>query len=89
MPHAQPGSGAELPAEITACFAAMRAASCAERMPSLQRRVLDTRGEPIPGLLAVGEAADFGGGGACGKRSLEGTVLPGCIMTAKAAVAGL
>ncbi len=51
----------------------------------LASRVLDARGEPIPGLYAVGEAAGFGGGGASGKRSLEGTFLPGCILTARAA----
>ena len=32
-----------------------------------------------------GEAAGFGGGGASGKRSLEGTFLPGCILTARSA----
>lgn len=51
----------------------------------LHSRVLDARGEPIGGLFCVGEAAGFGGGGASGKRSLEGTFLPGCIMTARAA----
>ncbi|MCA0241829.1 MAG: FAD-binding protein [Proteobacteria bacterium] len=51
----------------------------------LQSRVLDAAGEPIAGLYGVGEAAGFGGGGACGKRSLEGTFLPGCILTARAA----
>ncbi|MFC5429896.1 hypothetical protein ACFPTO_13965 [Paraburkholderia denitrificans] len=30
-------------------------------------------------------ARSLGGGGACGKRSLEGMFLPGCVMTAKAA----
>jgi hypothetical protein len=42
-------------------------------------------GEPIPGLYAVGEAAGFGGGGAHGKGSLEGTFLAGCILTGRAA----
>ncbi|WP_342113413.1 FAD-dependent oxidoreductase [Pseudoduganella sp. OTU4001] len=51
----------------------------------MQSRVLGVDGRPLAGLYAVGEAAGFGGGGACGKRSLEGTFLPGCIMTAKAA----
>lgn len=51
----------------------------------LQSRVLDAAGQPLPGLYCVGEAAGFGGGGACGKRSLEGTFLPGCILTARAA----
>jgi predicted oxidoreductase len=51
----------------------------------LQSRVLDQAGQPIAGLYCVGEAAGFGGGGASGKRSLEGTFLPGCILTARAA----
>ncbi len=51
----------------------------------LQSRVLDAAEQAIPGLYCVGEAAGFGGGGASGKRSLEGTFLPGCILTAKAA----
>ena len=52
-------------------------------------RVLDTSGEPLPGLYAVGEAAGFGGGGASGKRSLEGTFLSGCILTARKAAAAI
>ena len=51
----------------------------------LQSRVLDGAGRPIAGLYCVGEAAGFGGGGANGKRSLEGTFLPGCILTGRAA----
>jgi uncharacterized protein len=51
----------------------------------LHSRVLDGGGRPVDGLYCVGEAAGFGGGGASGKRSLEGTFLPGCIMTARAA----
>lgn len=51
----------------------------------LQSRVLDADDSPIPGLYCVGEAAGFGGGGTSGKRSLEGTFLPGCILTARAA----
>ena len=51
----------------------------------LQSRVLDGQGEPVAGLYCVGEAAGFGGGGSNGKRSLEGTFLPGCILTARAA----
>jgi predicted oxidoreductase len=51
----------------------------------LQSRVLGADGQPIAGLYCVGEAAGFGGGGANGKRSLEGTFLPGCILTARAA----
>jgi uncharacterized protein len=51
----------------------------------LASRVLDSAGGPIPGLFAIGEAAGFGGGGASGRRSLEGTFLSGCILTARAA----
>ncbi len=51
----------------------------------LHSRVLNRRGEAIAGLYCVGEAAGFGGGNSNGKRSLEGTFLPGCILTAKAA----
>ncbi len=51
----------------------------------LESRVLAKTGEPIPGLYAIGEAAGFGGGGASGRRSLEGTFLSGCILTARAA----
>ena len=51
----------------------------------LQSRVLDTQGQAIEGLYAVGEAAGFGGGGANGRKSLEGTFLSGCILTAHAA----
>jgi len=49
----------------------------------LHSRVLDAADQPIEGLYSVGEAAGFGGGGACGKRSLEGTFLPGCVLTAR------
>ena len=51
----------------------------------LDCRVLDRSGNPLPGLYAVGEAAGFGGGGTSGKRSLEGTFLSGCILTARRA----
>ena len=44
---------------------------------------------PIDGLFAIGEAAGFGGGGASGRRSLEGTFLSGCILTARAAAESL
>lgn len=47
--------------------------------------VLGENNQTVPGLYCVGEAAGFGGGGSNGKRSLEGTFLPGCIMTARAA----
>jgi len=49
----------------------------------LAGRVLACDGQTMPGLYAVGEAAGFGGGGASGKRSLEGTFLSGCILTAR------
>jgi hypothetical protein len=55
----------------------------------LDGRVLDAAGEPLPGLYAVGEAAGFGGGGASGKRSLEGTFLSGCILTARKTAAAI
>lgn len=51
----------------------------------LHSRVLDARQQPVDGLYCVGEAAGFGGGGVSGRRSLEGTFLPGCILTARAA----
>ena len=51
----------------------------------LESRALSAAGQPIPGLYAIGEAAGFGGGGASGRRSLEGTFLAGCILTARAA----
>ncbi|AFU98569.1 FAD-dependent oxidoreductase [Simiduia agarivorans] len=51
----------------------------------LHSRVLTGTGEPIAGLYAIGEAAGFGGGGASGKRSLEGTFLAGCVLTARKA----
>ncbi len=51
----------------------------------LDSQVLNIQGQPIEGLYAVGEAAGFGGGGASGKRSLEGTFLSGCILTARQA----
>lgn len=51
----------------------------------LQSRVLNASGGALQGLYCVGEAAGFGGGGASGKRSLEGTFLSGCILTGRAA----
>lgn len=51
----------------------------------LQSRALDSNNQPIAGLYCVGEAAGFGGGNCNGIRSLEGTFLPGCILTARAA----
>jgi predicted oxidoreductase len=55
----------------------------------LQSRVLRPDGEPIPGLYAAGEAAGFGGGGMHGKRSLEGTFLGGCVLTARRAAGAI
>jgi predicted oxidoreductase len=51
----------------------------------LESRVLSTRGEPIPGLYAAGEAAGFGGGGISGLKSLEGTFISNCILNARMA----
>ncbi|MBI3130841.1 MAG: FAD-binding dehydrogenase [Acidobacteria bacterium] len=48
----------------------------------LDGSVVDAAGEPLPGLYALGEAAGFGGGGMNGKRTLEGTLLGGCILGA-------
>ncbi len=48
-------------------------------------RVLGNQNTPIDGLYAIGEAAGFGGGGASGLKSLEGTFLSGCILTAQIA----
>jgi len=55
----------------------------------LDSRVLDTRGEAIPGLYAAGEAAGFGGGGMNGLRGLEGTFLGGCIYGGRRAAAAI
>lgn len=44
---------------------------------------------PIPNLYAIGEAAGFGGGGMHGRRSLEGTFLGGCLITARVAAASI
>lgn len=51
----------------------------------LSSRVLSESEEVIPNLYAVGEAAGFGGGGIHGKRSLEGTFLGSCVLTARIA----
>ena len=50
---------------------------------NLKSQVLNAQGDIIPGLYATGEAAGFGGGGIHGKRTLEGTFLGGCILTAR------
>jgi predicted oxidoreductase len=51
----------------------------------LSSRVLQSSGEPLPGLYAAGEVAGFGGGGVHGYRSLEGTFLGGCLFSGRAA----
>ena len=51
----------------------------------LESRVLNSSGEPISGLFAVGETAGFGGGGIHGRGSLEGTFLGSCILTGRLA----
>ena len=51
----------------------------------LDGRVLDSAGQPIPGLYAAGEASGFGGGGMHGYRSLEGTFLGGCLFSGRTA----
>jgi len=48
-------------------------------------RVLADNDTVMDDFYAVGEAAGFGGGGASGLKSLEGTFLSGCILTAQAA----
>lgn len=56
---------------------------------NLCSQVLQQNQQTVTGLYAVGEAAGFGGGGMCGKRSLEGTFLTGCILTAINAAADI
>jgi predicted oxidoreductase len=51
----------------------------------LSGRVLRPGGEVFPGLYAAGEVAGFGGGGMHGYRSLEGTVLGGCLFSGRVA----
>jgi len=51
----------------------------------LSSRVLQSNGEPLPGVYAAGEAAGFGGGGMHGYRALEGTFLGGCIFSGRVA----
>ncbi|MFP7298004.1 FAD-binding dehydrogenase [Neobacillus niacini] len=51
----------------------------------LSGRVLDTAGNPVPGLYAAGEVSGFGGGGLHGYRALEGTFLGGCLFTGRQA----
>lgn len=51
----------------------------------IEARVLDTAGEPVPGLYAAGEVAGFGGGGMHGYNALEGTFLGGCLFSGRIA----
>ncbi len=52
---------------------------------NIDSQVMDNDDKVIDGLFAIGEAAGFGGGGANGKKSLEGTFLSGCILSAQQA----
>jgi uncharacterized protein len=58
-------------------------------LTDLESRALDSAGQPIQGLYAVGEAAGFGGGGVHGLRALEGTFLGGCILSGRIAAASI
>jgi uncharacterized protein len=51
----------------------------------LSGQVLNSAGEPIPGLYAAGEVSGFGGGGVHGYRALEGTFLGGCLFSGRVA----
>lgn len=51
----------------------------------LSGRVLNSKGQAIPGLYAAGEVSGFGGGGVHGYRALEGTFLGGCLFTGRTA----
>jgi len=55
----------------------------------LRSRVLDGKGQEIPGLWAVGEAAGFGGGGIHGRGALEGTFLATSVLSARIAARDL
>lgn len=52
---------------------------------NLNSQVLNDNDQSINGLYAIGEASGFGGGGANGEKSLEGTFLAGCLLTAQQA----
>ena len=52
-------------------------------------KVLSKKGQPIPGLYAVGEAAGFGGGGLHGKAALEGAFLGACVLTGRRAATSI
>jgi uncharacterized protein len=51
----------------------------------LSGRVLNSQGEPVPGLYAAGEVSGFGGGGVHGYRALEGTFVGGCLFSGRVA----
>lgn len=51
----------------------------------LSGRVLNSAGDPVPGLYAAGEVCGFGGGGVHGYRALEGTFVGGCLFTGRVA----
>ncbi|MBB2478854.1 FAD-binding dehydrogenase [Bacillus sp. APMAM] len=51
----------------------------------LSAKVLDSLGNPVPGLYAAGEVSGFGGGGVHGYRALEGTFLGGCLFSGRVA----
>lgn len=55
----------------------------------LKGRALTPKGEPLPGLFAVGEAAGFGGGAFHGYKALEGTFLGGCLFSGLQAAKGV
>lgn len=50
---------------------------------NVDAQVLDSEGEPMPGLYAAGEVAGSGGGGYHGYNALEGTFLGGCIFSGR------
>jgi len=52
---------------------------------NLNSQVINSSDQPIKGLYAIGEASGFGGGGSNGEKSLEGTFLAGCLLTAQQA----
>ncbi|GAA0314931.1 hypothetical protein GCM10008967_01800 [Bacillus carboniphilus] len=52
---------------------------------NLNGQVLNSTGEPVPGLYAACEVSGFGGGGVHGYRALEGTFLGGCLFSGKVA----
>jgi uncharacterized protein len=51
----------------------------------LDSRVLAADGQPVQGLYAAGEVAEFGRGGMHGYRALEGTFPGACIFSGRAA----